>query len=141
MIITPPGIPLYGDQAFRGECPLEHVELASFFSRLRREYPTSYALIAFHPRNEGTKRAGQFSTVLQHKAEGMTPGAPDIIIPARRAFVCEMKRCDHTKSKWQPAQVEYLEAAGIAGAWPCVALGAVAAWQAFQDWIKTATMS
>jgi hypothetical protein len=41
----------------------------------------------------------------------ITPGASDIIIPAACSFVCEIKRRDHTKSKWQPGQVEYLESA------------------------------
>jgi hypothetical protein len=53
-------VPIYGDATWRGKCPPEHVEQVSFFSRLRREYPDSYGLIAVHPRNEGLKRAGQF---------------------------------------------------------------------------------
>ena len=139
----PPWLAVYGDQDWRGRCPKEHVELASWFSKLRREHPTTYGMIAFHPRNEGQKIAGQFSVVLQQKAEGMTPGAPDIIIPASPAFLCELKRCDHTQSSWQPGQLEYLEAARDAGSFVCAALGARAAWDAFQSWlmIRTATIS
>lgn len=132
----PNGIPVYGDQSFRGKCPTENVEQASFFNRLRREYPTSWGLIALHPRNEGLKEKGQFSAVLKHKAEGMTPGAADIIIPASPSFVCEMKRQDHTQSHWQDDQIEYLQAAAAAGAFACVALGAVGAWEALEDWLK-----
>ena len=131
----PDGIPVYGDQLFRGKCPTENVEQASFFNRLRREYPISWGLIALHPRNEGLKEKGQFSTVLKHKAEGMTPGAADIIIPASPSFVCEMKRRDHTQSHWQEGQIEYLEAASAAGAFACVALGALGAWEALEAWI------
>lgn len=129
-----PDIPVYGDITFRGKCPKEEVEQASFFSRLRREYPDSYGLIALHPRNEGLKEKGQFSTVIKHAAEGMTKGASDIIIPGNPSFVCELKRQDHMQSKWQDGQEPYLIAAANAGAFVCVALGAVAAWDAFEEW-------
>jgi len=135
-MILPSDLPVYGDPGFRGKCPAEHVEQASFFSRLRREYPDTWGLIALHPRNEGMKEKGQFSSVLQHKAEGLAVGAADIIIPARRTFVCEMKRCDHRTGSWQPGQLPYLRAARDAGAFACVALGAVAAWMAFEDWLR-----
>jgi len=130
----PDWLPVYGDTAFRGKCPREEVEQASFFNRLRREYPDTWGLLALHPRNEGLKEGGQFSTVLKHKAEGMTAGAADVIIPAARAFVCEIKRQDHTLSHWQPGQQEYLLAAQEAGAFSCVGLGAVGAWEAFERW-------
>lgn len=128
-------VPIYGDTAFRGKCPPEHIEQASFFSRLRREFPDSYGLIALHPRNEGLKERGQFSVVQKHAAEGMAKGASDIIIPGTPSFVCEMKRQDHTQSKWQDGQEAYLKAVIDAGAFACVALGAAAAWEAFVDWI------
>lgn len=131
----PDDIPVYGDPAWRGKCPPEHVEQASFFNRLRREFPDSYGLIAVHPRNEGLKTGGQLSAVARYAAEGMTKGAADIIIPGARAFVCELKRRDHTQSAWQDGQVAYLEAARKAGAFTCVALGAQGAWEAFMDWI------
>lgn len=129
-----PDIPVYGDITFRGKCPKEEVEQASFFSKLRRDYPASWGLIALHPRNEGLKEKGQFSSVIKHAAEGMTKGASDIIIPGSPSFVCEMKRQDHTQSTWQEGQPEYLISAKNAGAFVCVALGAVAAWEAFEDW-------
>jgi hypothetical protein len=126
--------PVFGDTSFRGKCPLEGTEQASFFSRLRREYPDTWGLLALHPRNEQLLSNGQFSTVLKHKAEGMTAGAADIVIPAARSFVCEMKRLDHTQSKWQDKQQEYLTAAQACGTFACVALGAVGAWKAFETW-------
>lgn len=128
------GVRLFGDPSFRGKCPPESVEQASFFNRIRKEYPATWGLLALHPRNEGLKEDGQFSAVIKHKAEGMTVGAADIIIPARTSFVCEMKRCNPTLSKWQKGQREYLEASVYAGAFGCVALGAVAAWEAFEEW-------
>lgn len=130
----PPTIPVYGDTSFRGNCPKEQVEQASFFSKLRREYPDSWGLIALHPRNEGMLIGGQFSAMVKHKVEGMAVGAADIVIPGAPSFVCELKRCDHTKSSWQDGQIAYLEAAQAAGAVVCVALGAVAAWEAFERW-------
>jgi len=127
-------VPIYGDVKWRGKCHLEHVDQASFFSRLRREYPDTWGILAVHPRNEGQLRGGQFKAIIKHKAEGMSPGASDIIIPGNPAFVCEMKRKDITQSKWQDGQKEYLEAAQNAGCFACVALGAEAAWDAFEEW-------
>ena len=128
--------PIHGDTSFRCKCPPETVEQASFFAKLRREYPDTWGMLALHPRNEGLKINGQFSAVQKHRAEGMTVGASDIIIPARVALVCEMKRRDHTKSAWQAGQVEYLTAAHDAGAFACVALGWESAWEAFEEWIN-----
>lgn len=133
----PPDIPVYGDQSFRGKCPTESIEQVSVFNRLRREYPDDWGLLAFHPRNEQLLEKGQFSSVLKHKAEGMTPGVVDLIIPARLPLVMEIKRRDHTLSKWQPGQLPYLQAAQAAGAFACVALGAVGAWSAFEAWLCT----
>ena len=130
----PPTIPVYGDTTFRGKCPQEHVEQASFFNRLRKEHPASYGLIALHPRNEGQLIGGQFSGMVKRQVEGMAKGASDIVIPAKIAFVCELKRRDHTQSKWQEGQIPYLEASQAAGAFACVALGAAAAWEAFEEW-------
>lgn len=126
---------VYGDTSFRGACPKETAEQVTFFSQLRREYPDSWGALALHPRNEQQLRGGQHRALIRHKAEGMTPGASDVIIPARVSFVCEIKRQDHTKSRWQPGQVEYLTAAQEAGAFACVALGWRGAWDALQDWL------
>jgi len=126
----PPWLKVYGDTSYRGDCPSETLEAITFFAQLRREYPDTYGLIATHIRNEGKR---SWEQVARQKAEGMTKGAPDIIIPTRRAFVCEMKRRDHTKSKWQPMQLEYLKTAHDAGAFVCVALGYDEAYSAFQD--------
>lgn len=133
----PGGIPIFGDLSYRGKCPKEHVEQASFFSKLRREYPDSWGIIALHPRNEGLLTKGQFQAVIKHQIEGMAKGASDIVIPGGRGgFVCELKRLDHTQSTWQDGQIDYLQAAQKAGAYACVALGALAAWEAFNTWLE-----
>ena len=122
---------------FRGKCPAEDIEQVSFFNKLRRGYPETWGRIAIHPRNEQLLVGGQFRGIVKHKAEGMTPGASDIVIPAGVPFVCELKRKNHQLSKWQDGQIEYLEAAKNLGAFAVIALGAEAAWGAFQDYLGT----
>lgn len=133
----PEGVSVYGDTIYRGKCPRESAEQITFFNQLRSNYPDSYGRIALHPRNEGQLIGGQLSSIDKQKAEGMSVGASDIVIPGAPAFVCELKRQDHTQCTWQPGQKEYLEAAKNAGAFVCVALGWEAAWQAFNDWLLT----
>ena len=124
-------ITIYGDHRYRGRCASETVEQVTFFNRIRAQHPKTYGMIAVHNRNEGKRHYAQTA---KQKAEGMTKGASDIIIPGKVTFVCELKRRDHTLSKWQDGQQEYLEAAEAAGACACVALGADAAWLAFNEW-------
>lgn len=130
------GVWVYGDLAFRGKCPTETMEQMTFFAQVRRAYPDTLGKLALHPRNEQLVKGGQHRSVMRHKAEGMTPGAADIIIPARVAFVCELKRQDHTQSKWQDGQEDYLIAAERAGAFACVALGWEAAFEAMRIWAR-----
>ena len=126
-------IPVYGDIDYRSKkCPTETAEQITFFNWLRREYPDSYGLIAIHIRNEGKRTIHQ---TIREKAEGMVSGAADIVIPGCPAFVCELKRQDHTQSHWEDGQQEYLKAAQNAGAFVCVALGYKAAIEAFNVWI------
>ena len=126
--------PVYGDTSFRGKCPTEAQEQVTFFAMLRREYPGTCGALALHPRNEGLKSGGQFASVQRHAAEGMTKGAADIIVPGRVTLLVELKRRVHTQSRFQPGQLEYLQAAHDMGAFACVALGADAAMQAVEAW-------
>lgn len=128
----PPDIPIWGNVEFRGKCPAETLEQVTFFARLRRAFPDSYGLLALHPRNEGKRTHLQAA---KEKSEGMVTGATDIVIPGRPAFVCELKRRDHTVSRLAPEQMAYLRAANAAGAYACIALGVDAAWEAFLDWV------
>jgi len=131
----PQWLPVFGDTTYRGDCPLEEAEQITFFNKLRREYPKSYGLLALHPKNEAKRKGAQFRQLDRDKALGMSIGASDIILPGNPAFVVEMKRKDHTRCRWQPKQLEYLEAAHAAGCFVGVALGWEAAWEAFNDWL------
>jgi len=124
---------IYGDLSYRGPCPQELVEQISIVNQIRRIYPDTYGRIAVHIRNEGARTHGQ---VVRHKAEGMVKGAPDLVIPGKPTFLCEIKRQNSQLSRVSKEQLEYLEAAHNAGAFVCVAFGAKAAWEAVQDWIK-----
>lgn len=100
-------------------------------NRLRTQYAGTLGRIAVHVKNEGKRHAWQAQ---RDKAAGMTPGAADIVVPGRVTLLIELKRRDHTKSRFQPGQLEYLQAAHEMGAFVCVALGADAAMQAVEGW-------
>jgi hypothetical protein len=119
---------VYGDTTWRGNCPTETAEQSTFFNQL----PPDLKKIALHIRNEGKRSHAQLAKI---KAEGgFVSGAPDIFIPGQTTFICELKRQDHTKSKWQPGQLDYLEAAMEAGCFVCAALGWQAAMEAVKAW-------
>jgi len=126
-----PAIKAFGDLSYRGNCPTENAEQITFFNYLRNNWPAIGA-IAIHIKNEGKRTHHQAARA---KAEGMVAGASDIIIPGSPAFVCELKRQDHTRSQWQPKQQEYLLTAQRAGAFVCVAFGYRAALEAIEQWL------
>ena len=132
----PKWISVFGSQDYRGECPQELAEQITFFQWLRLQHPELHR-IAVHPRNEGKRTYHQAR--MQRLEGSLNTGASDVIIPAGRAFVCEIKRQDHTKSRWQKGQLEYLEAAHNAGAFVCVALGHEAAKEAVECYLKSIT--
>lgn len=104
----------------------------TFINRLRRQYPDTLGALVVHIQNEGKRTQGQ---MMHDKANGMTVGASDIIIPGAPAMVMEMKRRDHTLSSWQKGQQEYLLAAHRAGSFAFVALGADAAMEGVQCYL------
>lgn len=121
----------FGQLDYRGECPPELAEQITFFQWLRVQHPDLHR-IAVHPRNEGKRSYHQAR--MQRLEGSLNTGASDVIIPAKVPFICEMKRRDHTKSRWEKGQLEYLEASQQAGAFVCVALGADAAIEALEAW-------
>jgi len=128
---------VYGSLSYRAACPSETDEQITFFSHLRRNYP-ELGRIALHPRNEGQRTYYQAA---KHKAEGLAVGAADIVICGSPTFVCELKRRDHRKSKWQDGQLAFLEACAAQGCFVCVALGWEAASLALIDWLNIAHKS
>ncbi len=126
----PPHIPLFGDPAYRGPCATEPAEAVTFFNAIRK---TRWGATAIHIKNEGRRSNHQAAW---DKAQGMVKGASDIIIPSAPAFVCELKRKDHTRSKISDEQIAYLEEAQANGAWCCIALGWEAAWEAVNEWSR-----
>jgi len=132
----PQDIKVFGDMSFRGDCAKEDLELITFFNQLRIKYP-KLAKVAIHPDNEGLVFGTGFNNHTRQKAKGaIRNGAADIIICGCPTFVCEMKRQDHTKSKWQDGQLDFLQTSQKLGAFVCVALGYEAALQALNDWLK-----
>lgn len=130
----PDWLPVYGSTDYRNKkCPVESAEQITFFNVLRRDYP-QLGIIAVHPRNEGKRTMQQ---AMRQKAEGMTSGSSDIIIPGNPSFVCELKRKDHTLCSWEVEQLTYLETAKNNGSFVCVALGYEAALEALIEWIGT----
>ena len=129
----PQQIPVFGDTAFRGDCPKETPEQISFLCLLKAEFP-ELAEIAVHIRNEGkrTKRQGA-----QQKMEGMNTGASDIMIPCLPPMLIELKRRDHTKSSSSEKQLKYLVDSEAQGAFSCYALGAIGAMEAVKQWHST----
>jgi len=130
----PDSIPLYGNPDFRGKCPKEDQEQISAINRIRQLHPDTFGPLVFHPRNEQQLKGGQFSAMIKHKAEGLTPGVPDLVIPGMPSLIVEIKRCDRTLSSISDEQIDYLEKAIEMGAFAVVALGAVAAIEAFDKW-------
>lgn len=129
-------IKIYGDIKYRGDCPQEALDQVTFFNRIRKHHSETFGIIALHPRNEGLRHHNQ---VAREKSEGMSTGASDIIIPGCPAFVCELKRSDHTKSTITDEQINYLTVCKENGAFVCIALGADAATAALNDWIAVTT--
>lgn len=119
-------IPVYGGE-YRGKCPIESADQITVINYIREHCPN-----VIHPRNEGKRHHNQTT---KQKAEGLTTGASDIIIPGKPAFVCELKRKDKTKSRVDPEQVDYLRESLQLGAFACIAYGFEAAIKAFHEWL------
>lgn len=129
-MIFPPWLPVYGDPAFRGDCPTEDAEHVTVVNAVRRAYPKA-AAVMIHPKNEGKRTSSQAQW---DKARGLTKGISDFVFPGSPSLVLELKRKDHTKSKWQAGQMDYLQSAFARGSMIGVALGWEAALEAIKEW-------
>ena len=125
----PPDIEVVGDTSFRGDCPAELAEQITTVQEIRRRWPDTLGRLVLHHRGEGKR---DHRTFAKERAEGLCPGASDIIIPGNPCIVLELKRKDNTKSRLPPAELEFLRAAQSAGARVCIALG----WQAAISFVE-----
>lgn len=126
-------IPVFGDVNFRNKCPTEDIEQINFFSWLKFNYP-NYANLFLHPKTEGKRTYQQVN--YDKRTGGIPTSLPDLIIIHRLPFCVELKRKDHTKSKWQDGQQEKLLELQEAGCFVGLALGADGAKEAFLQWLE-----
>lgn len=141
------GIKIVGDTSFRGECPLEDSDLASFFAWVRYQYPQYYNLI-FHPEMEmPVNGAGSYAYHAKSKAKGRLDGIADVVcLPISKgapAFICELKRKNIAKSLASKKMKEHFEEQLMIlssqkqhGAIAIVALGLDAIKQAFTEYVE-----
>lgn len=141
------GVPIYGDTKFRGDCPKEDSELATFHQWVKFNYPQLEPL-CFHVPNEGISAKGgsQFSYAAKRHNMGVKPRLADwICVGGNNAppFMLEMKRVDIQKSLSSSVrkqhfieQVELLGSQSQFGAFVCVTLGATAAKEAWLEYIN-----
>jgi hypothetical protein len=126
-------IKIYGDQSVRmKKPPTENAEQITIFNTLRRDYP-ELARLATHIKNEGKKTIGEAQKDAQM---GLNAGFSDIVIIGTPTFLCELKKCDPTKSKISIDQETFLINSQDAGAFACVALGHKGFIEAFTEWLK-----
>lgn len=129
----PEWLSVFGDTYYRGQCRPEENEQIDFVAWMQHNH-SKYADIMLHPKIEGKRT---YQQARRDKLSGsLNKGASDIVIPCAVPFVCEIKRENHTKSKWQNGQQEYLQTAKNMGAFVCVALGFDGAKLAFNEYLK-----
>lgn len=132
-MIFPDWLPVFGDKNYRGNCISEDAVHVAFCAWVMHNYPDIYEIM-IHPKNEG-KRTHQ-QVALDKKMRSIVLGASDIIIPGNPSLTMEIKLQDHTKSHWQPDQVDYLQRSMSRGSFSCVALGLDGCKAAFSAWLK-----
>ncbi|AUR92543.1 hypothetical protein NVP1173O_67 [Vibrio phage 1.173.O._10N.261.55.A11] len=141
------GIEIYGDLGYRGDCPLEDSDLASFFAWVRYNYP-QYESLIFHCETEfNPTSASSYAYHTKSKAKGRLDGIADIVcLPVSSgapAFLCELKRLDISKSLASKKRKEHFETQLLLlssqksfGNIPIVALGLEATKTAFKEYIN-----
>lgn len=87
--------------------PTEHVEQVTFINEFKKIYP---GVRIFAIPNGGFRHK---SVAEKLKAEGVSPGVPDLFVPAMKTFI-EMKRTVGGRlSTDQKDWIEYLESVGF----------------------------
>ena len=126
-----PRIRIYGSLEYRDpKAPKEDQEAQTLVNQIRKRYPY---ILFMHIKNEGKKTKAQADF---DRSMGMMAGASDFLFLGSPTMCLELKRKDHTLSKWQPKQQEFLIAAQEQGAMSCVCFGWEAGMQAVEAWLK-----
>lgn len=124
----PDWLPVFGDTSYRGKCPVEDDVQYRAIGHVRNKFPDTLGKLVLHPKNENSTD--------WDRLRGMAKGAADIIICGCPTFVCELKRADHTKCKWEKDQLDFLLLSQQMGCFTCVALGLEGFKEALQQYIN-----
>ena len=140
-------IKIVGDIKYRGDCPKEDTDLASFFAWVRYQYKEYYDLI-FHNETEFNPQGGSsYAYHAKSKSKGRLDGLADIVcLPISKgapAFICELKRKDILKSlsgekrkTHFETQLMRLSSQQDCGNITIIALGLDAVKQAFTEYVE-----
>ena len=102
----PEGLQVFGDATYRGECPLEEAEQATFVSQFAKAFPH---VRMFAIPNGGFRHK---ATAVKLQITGTSKGVPDLYIPAWKCWI-EMKRTKGGRvSEEQKSWHEYLAGIG-----------------------------
>ena len=124
-------LPKFGDLPKSTSNPAEDYALSSLISRIRKDYPSSYGLVAFHVKNESKRTTGQ---IRADKAKGLTKGVSDLIVIGNPTLCMEIKK--DNSCRFEDGQLEFLQQAQKQGAFVCLAVGYQGAKDAFEHWLK-----
>lgn len=124
-------IKVYGDLTHRDtKCPKEDSEVQTIVNQVRKRYPH---VLFTHIKNEGKRTKAQMDF---DKSMGLLGGVSDLVFFGSPMMVMEVKRKDHTLSKWQPYQQEFLIETQKQGVVSCVVFGWTAGMEAVEDWLR-----
>lgn len=124
-------IKVYGDLDFRDKnCAKEDLVVQTIVNQVRKRYPH---VLFTHIKNEGKRTKAQMDF---DKSMGLLGGVSDLVFFGNPMMCMEVKRKDHTLSKWQPYQQEFLIETQKQGVFSCVVLGWEAGIEAVEDWLK-----
>ena len=129
-VIVNNNIKTYGDINFRGQCAKEDLVVQTIVNQVRKRYPH---VMFTHIKNEGKRTKAQIDF---DKSMGMVGGISDLVFFGHPMMLMEVKRQDHTKSKWQPNQQEFLINTAKQGCFSCVCFGWEAGMQAVEEWLS-----
>ena len=128
---TPEWLPKFGDLPKSTNNPAEDYVLSSVVSRIRKDYPTTYGLVAFHVKNESKRTTTQIKI---DKMKGLTNGVSDLIVIGNPTLCMEIKK--DNSCRFEDGQLQFLEQAQKGGAFACLAVGYQGALDAFHHWIE-----